>query len=228
LSKECAFAININEELIALHFAAWTGNVEVLETKRSEGLVDVTRPNGSGWTALHLATWNMHTQAIELLLRSVALDWVSAQTNDGLSALHMATLNNDITSLKVLLRSGADVSAQDRMGRTALHWAGKEGYVEIMRELEEAGAAILGSANDGFTPMDWAAKGGHVEAVQEFTKLLVNSLKKEHMNEQRETVHEIISELRRKMSQMTFTLKPSPSTLQDKWSSLAKQLQFNE
>ena len=66
-----------------LHFAAWTGNKEIVEMLVREG-EDVTMQDSYGWTALHLAVWNMHTDIVIFLLEVAArIPWVSTQSQNG-------------------------------------------------------------------------------------------------------------------------------------------------
>ena len=99
-----------------LHFAAWTGNREIVEMLVRQGK-DVTMPDSYGWTALHLAVWNMHTDMVIFLLEVAAqMKWISTQNQDRLSALHLATCNNDVEVIKILLNAGGDISLQDHDG----------------------------------------------------------------------------------------------------------------
>jgi ankyrin repeat protein len=63
----------------SLHLAAWTGNNELLRTHLTNWDQDKSSADPSGYTALHLAIWNMHGAVVERLLDTTT-DWVSAQT----------------------------------------------------------------------------------------------------------------------------------------------------
>ncbi len=93
-----------------LHFAAWTGNREIVEMLVQDG-EDATVQDSYGWMALHLAVWNMHTDVVRFLLVVAArIPWVSIQTQGGSTALHLATHNNDVEVINILLNAGAEIS----------------------------------------------------------------------------------------------------------------------
>src|SRR5205814_3400554 len=111
-----------------LYFAAWTGDREILQMLVREG-EDVTMQDSYGWTALHLAVWNMHTDIVRFLLQTAAqVPWVSTQSQNCLSALHLATCNNDVEVIKILLNVSADLSLKDHNGGTPMHWAAQNGH----------------------------------------------------------------------------------------------------
>src|SRR5580658_4205442 len=91
LSSNTAFTV---ETQMKVHFAAWTGDKESAEMLVRQG-EDITVPDSYGWTALHLAVWNMHADMVIFLLEVVdQMMWISTQNQDGISALHLATCNN--------------------------------------------------------------------------------------------------------------------------------------
>jgi ankyrin repeat protein len=112
-----------------LHFAAWSCDREVVEMHILQGK-DVTAPDSCGWTALHLAVWNMHTDMVIFLPEVVdPRSWVSAQNQDGITPLHLATSNNDVEVIKTLFNAGANNSLRDNDGQTAMHLAAQNGHV---------------------------------------------------------------------------------------------------
>jgi ankyrin repeat protein len=115
-----------------VHFAAWTGDKESAEMLVRQG-EDITVPDSYGWTALHLAVWNMHADMVIFLLEVVdQMMWISTQNQDGISALHLATCNNDV-EIKILLNAGADKYVQDHDGLMPVHWAAKNGHVDASK-----------------------------------------------------------------------------------------------
>jgi ankyrin repeat protein len=91
----------------------------------------------SGWKALHLAVWNMHTDVIALLL-NCSLPRIAEiePTSHGWSALHLAVWNNDIDVIHRLLKAGADKFCKDNIGRTPMHWAAIAGHVDAIHALK--------------------------------------------------------------------------------------------
>jgi hypothetical protein len=77
LSANTAVTTSYGDTQTNLHFAAWRCDREVVEMCILQGK-DVTVPDSCGWTALHLAVWNMHTNMVIFLLEVVDLrSWVS-------------------------------------------------------------------------------------------------------------------------------------------------------
>src|SRR5436309_9348771 len=68
LSINSTFTASYGGTRMNLYFAAWTGDREILQMLVREG-EDVTMQDSYGWTALHLAVWNMHTDIVRFLLQ---------------------------------------------------------------------------------------------------------------------------------------------------------------
>ena len=122
-----------------VHLAAWTGNMEVMETCFRRRY-DFFSPDTDGWTTLHLAVWNMHVDVVVFLL-DIAEEktWVSQQIRD-YSALHFAAWNNDVELIKMLLKAGAGPSRQGDDGSSPMHSAARNGHADAIKALKEAGA----------------------------------------------------------------------------------------
>ena len=158
LLAEMTFSIDF------IYFAAWIGNVEIIDAKIREG-VGIT-PDASGTTALHLAVWNMHDDVVNYLLHTRDIKtWVSAQNQDLYSALHLATWNDDGGMIKRLLEAGAKISVQDRNGLTPLHWAARHGNIEAIRVLISSGADIDIRDKQGWQPIHQAEIHGQPVAM---------------------------------------------------------------
>lgn len=153
----------------SLHLAAWMGNIADLRLCLKEGQ-DITVSDMHGWTALHLAVWNMHAGTVSFLIEATSQikpTYVSVQNVDGRSALHLAAWNNDVEVLELLLSVGAKHDLRDKAGLTPLIGAAKNGHVDAIRSLTKGGANIsLRDSNNGMTPLHWAAQHGHAGAVK--------------------------------------------------------------
>jgi len=103
---------------IALHNAAYKGDVAEVERQLRAG-VDVNRQDdGDGRTALHYAAEKGHHPVLRTLLQAGAD--VQATTNRWQqTALHLAACNGCTEVCQVLVEAGADLQAQDADGRTA-------------------------------------------------------------------------------------------------------------
>ena len=104
-----------------LRTAGENGDADSLRLILSEFPQAMNSPDSDGYTALHRAAYNGHTEAIQLLL-SVGAD-VSARTMDGWQAIHCACKWNKTSAVEVLLQEGADPNSQTNGGLTPLHMA---------------------------------------------------------------------------------------------------------
>ncbi|KZV72363.1 ankyrin, partial [Peniophora sp. CONT] len=118
-----------------------------------------------GWTALHWAASNGHTDIARVLLSHGAL--VDDIAEDGGIPLHLAAYNGHLDVLRVLLEhrtvDGSDTvvaqcSNRDKDGQIALHDAARQGHSEVCRVLLDHGALVDATDNDGYTPLQLAEK----------------------------------------------------------------------
>jgi ankyrin repeat protein len=99
LSGHAACVASLDTQM-DLYLAAWAGNIEIVEKHILKGY-DISLADSNGWTTLHFAVWNMHTDVMNLLLKiSSQKNWMSRQNEDGLSALHLTAWNGDIDIIK--------------------------------------------------------------------------------------------------------------------------------
>ena len=71
-----------------------------------------------GWSALHFAAQNGHTELIPILLEGNAQ--IDAQTKYGRTPLHCACASKKITTVEALLSRGANIMIKDAHGKTAM------------------------------------------------------------------------------------------------------------
>ena len=67
LSANSAFAARDTDADMTIHFAAWSGNVEVVTWWINQAR-DLNARDKYGLTPLHLAVWNLHLDAAKVLL----------------------------------------------------------------------------------------------------------------------------------------------------------------
>ncbi|OWY98570.1 hypothetical protein PHMEG_00030633, partial [Phytophthora megakarya] len=137
--------------------------------------IDVDAHNEDGWTALHNAVHNGHTDIILALLEGGAD--VGARSNNGNTALHLAAFNGNTDVVKLLLapsafvedsvehdtatnghvsvRRGADVNAKNMQGDTALHEAADNGHRNVVLLLLDRNADIETVNTDGHNPLSY-------------------------------------------------------------------------
>lgn len=95
----------------------------VKELLTSESTLVGSRDN-DGYTPLHRACYNGHTDMVLLLLEHCAD--INAKTNDGWSPIHSASRWNQADVLSLLLQYGANINTQTNSGQTALHIASSD------------------------------------------------------------------------------------------------------
>ncbi|KAK4159023.1 ankyrin repeat-containing domain protein [Cladorrhinum sp. PSN259] len=148
--------------------------------------------DNEGWTALHLAVINGHTEVTEALVKRPAIDaselnealklaaqrgseqivellvYAGADINwkndAGNTAVMFAVPRGHQEVVRVLIEQGADVDAKDSQGNGLLHWAIR--YPETVRLLSDKGANVQARNHQGKTPLHWAAQEGQTETVQ--------------------------------------------------------------
>jgi ankyrin repeat protein len=141
--------------------AAAMGRTDVLraELDRNPGLAVAFAPDG--FTALGLACFFGHREAVKLLLDR------GAQVNDAsrnrmrVAPLHSALAGSDSAIADLLLAAGADVNAVQADGYTPLHEAAQNGDHAMVERLVGAGADPQARLDDGSTPAASARRAGH-------------------------------------------------------------------
>jgi ankyrin repeat protein len=99
-----------------------------------EAGADLSTKDGSGLTALHLASWNGHRATAAVLLEAGAP--VHAKSNYGSTPLHAASDKGHHDTAQLLLNKGATVDATNNGGLTPLHY-GTNFFLLYLGELEE-------------------------------------------------------------------------------------------
>jgi uncharacterized protein len=110
--------------------------------------------SGDGFTALHLAAFFGHPEAVRLLLdRGADPNAVATSEQIGpVQPLHSAAAAGGLDSVRLLLEHGADVDARQGGGFTALHAAAASGDTELARLLLAGGADAAAKTDDGREP----------------------------------------------------------------------------
>jgi ankyrin repeat protein len=142
---------------MALHWAAWTGNMvavdRLIQNCAESPALHVDK---SGLTPLHLSAWNMHTELGIQLLEKYPM-WAGARDEKGWTPLHVAAVNGDVKLISMLLKAKADPEAQTDEGTRPIHWAVEGGYVDAINELRTSEVDISAKDHEGGTPLHWAA-----------------------------------------------------------------------
>lgn len=141
--------------------AAALGRTETLARLLSEDPSVAGHWAPDGFTALHLAAFFGHGEAIRLLLAAGADPDAQARNGTGLRPLHSVVAGPEPLLAEALLGAGANPNPQQQGGWTALHSAAKHGNEPLVSMLLEAGADPSIQAEDGSTAAAMARSQGH-------------------------------------------------------------------
>ena len=122
--------------------------------------------SGDGFTALQLAAYFGHVDAVSALLGAGA-DLAAVSRNPmAVMPIHAACAAGRLEPARALLDAGADVNAKEHGGYTPLHLAAGNGNEPLTRLLLKAGADRGARLDDGGTPAELAADSGHAELAE--------------------------------------------------------------
>jgi len=152
-------------EMTALHHACELGQAKIAEVLIAHG-ADVNAVGGvHGYTPLHLAVQNDHTDLAGTLLDAGAD--LNTREGHGATPLHFAVLHGRTAAVERLIERGADVhDATTRDGYTALHLAALRDHADLARLLIERGADADLKDSAGMTPRQRATDEGSVGVVE--------------------------------------------------------------
>jgi len=145
--------------------AAALGRTETLSELIAEDATLVDGMSTDGFTALHLAAFFGHAEAVTLLLQQGAEASVAAKNPSMVHPLHSAAASGSTQTVQALLQGGADVNAAQHGGWTALQAAAKHNNLEMARVLLAAGADVARRDDDGQGALDLARAEEHDEMV---------------------------------------------------------------
>lgn len=153
-----------SEQYAELVEAVQHGDIDRVREFLELGLDPNYSEDDDGWSLLHWASQEGHTDIIKLLVENGAD--VDAKFLRNITPLFNATGEGNLSVVTTLLQLGADVNSNGRNG-TALHNAVVYGYKEIAKLLIVSGADV--NAVDGLegrTPIFEGAARGHTDLVQ--------------------------------------------------------------
>lgn len=114
-------------------------------------------------TPLHWASYNGHSEVIELLLEKKAR--IDPRTHDGRTPLHLAAMAERFGTAELLLRKGAHVDAACENGLRALHYAAQVANPDLLQLLLGYGANIEAETKTSKRPLHYATLRGNPVAV---------------------------------------------------------------
>lgn len=91
-----------------------------------------------GYTALHLAVWNMHADLVKVLL-DITRTSVLTESRDGWTCLHFAVWNDDVKIIRCLLNAIPAVSIPAWIGSAVIRLAAERGQINTVKALIDAG-----------------------------------------------------------------------------------------
>lgn len=121
--------------------------------------------SGDGFSALHLAAFFGHPDAVGLLLGAGADATIPAHRPDGLEPLHSGAAGRSADVVRRLIEAGADPNARQEGGWTPLHAAAENGDEDIVVMLLAAGADRSLANDAGTLPLDLANHKGHKDVI---------------------------------------------------------------
>ena len=120
--------------LTPLHIAAEKGLVSMIELLLSHG-AEIGRRDGSGKTALHIASSLGHKKCLAILANYCGDALLSDQDSSGNTPLHSAADSGQLSCVKLLLESAADVSCRNHAGKTPYMLANTKGQFQVAQLL---------------------------------------------------------------------------------------------
>jgi ankyrin repeat protein len=139
----------------------------------SFNIIDDTKTDKHGMTALIKAARNNYLDVITLLLKAKAN--VDAADKSGDTALIKAVLNGHLEVVKLLLEGWANVDVADKHGWTPLMLAARNGRADMVELLLGVKANVVAVCEkDNRTALMWAARRGQPEVVELLLKANAN------------------------------------------------------
>ncbi|HWL37931.1 MAG TPA: ankyrin repeat domain-containing protein [Frankiaceae bacterium] len=141
------------------------------DTERLGALLgDVGAVAEDGFTALHLAAFFRHPEAVRLLLDRGAPVNAVASNPMRVQPLHSAAAGGDTECVRLLVEAGADVNARQEGGFVPLHASAQNGDEAAVEALLAGGADPSIATEDGRTAADFAREAGHEKIVSRLSR----------------------------------------------------------
>ena len=141
--------------------AAAIGRLDALGAALDRDPSVATAYAADGFTALGLASFFGHRDAVRLLLARGARVNDASRNAMRVTPLHSALAGGDAEITEMLLTAGADVNVVQADGFTPLHEAAQNGDQSLAARLVEAGARPDARLDNGSAAADLARHAGH-------------------------------------------------------------------
>ena len=126
------------DNLTALHYASFRGNIKIIKLL-IENHAEINALSSNGYNMIHKAAQGNKPSAIVLFYKKYKMDLESTDENQ-MTALHLAAANGMENSVIYLLSLGINPNLKDKNGYTALHYAVKKNQIRIIKKLLQKGA----------------------------------------------------------------------------------------
>lgn len=144
-------------------YAAFLGQLSVVQSLINSGMGDIDERGNGGLTALGAACSEGHLGIAKILLRAGA-DMAST-TDKGATATMCAAGRGHIELIKFLINQGADFRRSDSSGLTPLHAATWSGNLSVVQLLLDHGADVSTKTESGVSPLWTASFRGDLDLV---------------------------------------------------------------
>ncbi|MDR6562200.1 MULTISPECIES: ankyrin repeat domain-containing protein [unclassified Arcicella] len=130
-----------------LHWAASTGNVEIMEYLIGKGAkADIEDSHGATPLNFAASAGQTNTQIFDLCLKAGA-NLKKDLTNEGANALLLVVANDkDFTLTNYFISKGLDLKSTDANGNNAFSYAARSGNIEILKALLQKGVPATDNA----------------------------------------------------------------------------------
>ena len=126
------------DNLTALHFASFRGNIKIIQLLIAN-FAEINALSSHGLNMIHKAAQGNKPSAIVYFNKKYNMDLTAAEENN-MNALHLATISGMENAVIFLLSLGLDPNIKDKIGYTALHYAVKHNQKRIIKKLLQKGA----------------------------------------------------------------------------------------
>ena len=126
-----------SEELASIHWAAGSGNIEIVKYLLSDEVNEnASLTRGNNFSPLHAASMNGFTNIVELLIEKGAN--VNVQTDPQKYApIHSASFGGHLETIKVLVDNGADLNLRNYRNELPIDTAKRQNQTETIKYFEE-------------------------------------------------------------------------------------------
>ena len=167
-----------DDNRLPLHWAASYNRVPIVELLADQKAFDIDAQDGSGWTALMIASSVKDGESLVDLLLAKGAD-TNEKTNNGQTALHFAASKSNLDTAKKLIAHKASARVKDKRGQLALHRAAAVGNVPMMKLLLDSKSPVNATDIDGSTALHHAIAEGHGDTALVLLKAGAETEKKD-------------------------------------------------